>query len=90
MNRLEDSLLAFIRKEFLYDRPDAPLDPDASLIESGVVDSLGILSLVAFLEDQHRVVVPASEVVFENFESIRAIRRMVERLPAERASPAGG
>jgi acyl carrier protein len=82
MTHLEDSLAVFIRKEFLYDRPDARVDPDSSLIESGVVDSLGILSLIGFLEDQHRIVVPATEVVFENFESIAAIRRMVERLPA--------
>jgi acyl carrier protein len=54
----------------------------SSVRSSGVVDSLGILSLIGFLEDQHRIVVPATEVVFENFESIAAIRRMVERLPA--------
>lgn len=82
MTHLEDSLVAFIRKEFLYDRPDARMDRDSSLIESGVVDSLGILSLIGFLEDEHRIVVPANEVVFENFESIAAIRRMVDRLAA--------
>ena len=81
MTPLEQNLIGYIRKEFLYDRPDLVLEPESSLIESGVVDSLGIFSLVAWLEEHHGIVVPDTEVVFENFDSVGAIQRMVSRLP---------
>jgi acyl carrier protein len=81
MTPLEQNLIGYIRKEFLHDRPDLVLEPESSLIESGVVDSLGIFSLVAWLEEHQGVVVPATDVVFENFDSVAAIQRMVSRLP---------
>ena len=81
MTPLEQNLLGYIRKEFLYDRPDFPLESTTSLIEGGVVDSLGIFSLIGYLEESHGILVPATEVVFENFDSVAAIQQMVARLP---------
>jgi acyl carrier protein len=52
---------------------------DDSLIKSGIVDSLGILRLVAFIEENFSVVVEDTEVVPENFESINAMSSLVQR-----------
>lgn len=62
----------FIRKNFLFDDQTTLLD-DQSLLGSGVVDSTGILELIAFLEETCRVKFEDSELVADNFDSIDKI-----------------
>jgi acyl carrier protein len=50
-----------------------------SLLEAGIVDSLGVLSLVAFIEEQYSVQVSEDEMVPENFDSIEAMAAFVMR-----------
>jgi acyl carrier protein len=52
---------------------------DQSLVESGVIDSLGIFRLVAFLEESFRVRIGDEEIVGENFESIVSIEQFVQK-----------
>lgn len=74
-----EALEQFITSEFLYDRQDVELDEELSLIESGVIDSLGIFQLVEFIEDQYGVDVKPQDVVVDNFETIRAINSLIDR-----------
>jgi len=53
------------------------LDDDDDLIDSGVVDSLGIFQLVAFLEESFGIAIGDEEITPENFGSITAIERLV-------------
>lgn len=53
------------------------VDRDEPLISSGIVDSVGLLRLVAFLEKKLGVVIEDEEVVAENFESVAVIARFV-------------
>ena len=62
---------------------DVSLSWDDSLIASGIVDSLGILRLVAFIEENFSVVVDDTEVVPENFETINAMSSLVQRKRSE-------
>jgi acyl carrier protein len=48
-----------------------------SLVESGVIDSLGIFRLVSFLEENCKVRISDEEIVGENFETIDAIDNFV-------------
>lgn len=56
---------------------DAPA-PDFPIIEAGLVDSLGIFKLVAFIEEQFQVNVEPDEILFENFATINAITRLIQ------------
>lgn len=76
-NNLERDLKDFIRKEFLFDRPDTDLSNDLSLIESGIIDSLGIFTLISHLEDAFGVQIQPEDVVIENFETIDSIKKMI-------------
>ena len=53
------------------------LDDDEDLIDSGVVDSLGIFQLVAFLEERFGVAVADTEITPDNFGTIARIERLV-------------
>ena len=55
------------------------LDWDEDLLDSGIVDSLSIVQLVGFIENTFCIKVKASEIVPENFCSIAAIARFVEK-----------
>lgn len=46
-----------------------------SLLESGIVDSLGILEIVAFLEKEFGITISDEELVPENFESIESLAK---------------
>jgi acyl carrier protein len=50
---------------------------DDDLIDSGVIDSLGIFQLVAFLEETFRITIGDEEITPENFGSVTAIERLV-------------
>jgi acyl carrier protein len=69
----------FIVENFLFgDTSSAPAD-DASLIENDVIDSTGVLELVAFVEDQFAVTVADADIVPANLDSIARISAFIER-----------
>lgn len=62
----------FIRKNFVFDEKRV-VEADESLLGSGIVDSTGILELIAFLEQTYQVDFKDSELVADNFDSIKKI-----------------
>jgi acyl carrier protein len=69
----------YIAQEIMRGR-NHPLNPTDDLLAVGILDSLGILQLVAFIEEKFGVKVPDEDVVYENFHSISAISSYVENL----------
>ncbi|WP_447942445.1 acyl carrier protein, partial [Microbacterium aurum] len=62
----------------LGDRARMPA-PTESLIESGVIDSTGVLELIEFLEDEFGITVEDSETVPENLDTIERVVAFVAR-----------
>ena len=74
---IENRLRSFIVDELQWNgRPDELTD-DYQLIQRGVVDSLGIFSMVSFVESEYGIEVQDEELVPENFGSIAGIARLV-------------
>ena len=69
----------FLIEDVFYDQDLASLGPDDSLLARGLLDSLSILKIVTFCEEQFGVTIPDAEVLPEHFDSIRAIARLVEK-----------
>jgi len=69
---------AFVLENFLYMRPDFQLSDDDRLLEKGVVDSMGIAELIAFIEDEFGVHAAETEISEANFGSLGAIGAFVE------------
>jgi acyl carrier protein len=67
----------FIRREFLFGREDVALSDEQPLIQDGVVDSVGVLQLVGFLERQFDVSIQPDDLVLKNFASISAMADLV-------------
>lgn len=67
----------FIRRELLYD-PNAALDDD-TVIFPDLVDSLGIMEVVDFLEDHFQVTIDDDELLADNFATLSAMAALVAR-----------
>jgi len=73
-----DNIRNFITDEILHGSMDRPLDDHDPLIESGIIDSMGIMTLLAFVEEQFSIEIPGDDLIPENFASITAITALVE------------
>ncbi len=76
---LSRRIRAFIEENFLFREDDTGLGDDESLLEAGLIDSTGILELVAFLETEFGIRMADAEIVPENLDSIRSIAGYVAR-----------
>lgn len=70
---VEGELLKFVASELLRDPPAVPLQAEDDLLGSGLVDSLGVVRIVTFLEKQYGVTVPPEDVRIEHFLTVRQI-----------------
>ena len=76
----------FIVDEFMPDVSPDELESDFDLLTGGVVDSLGLLKVVAWLETEFDVTVDDSELGPESFRTVAAINEFVEQQSAGTAN----
>jgi len=82
-----ESVRAFITENF-YIADKAALSDDASLLDKGIIDSTGVLEVVAFIEGAFGIQVDDAEILPENLDTIGSIVRYVERKRARMSSAA--
>lgn len=63
--------------------PEIDFSAEESLIDDGILDSLDIVSLVAAIDTEFGITVPAEEIVPENFNSAEALWALIEKLDEE-------
>jgi acyl carrier protein len=76
-NEITRQVRQFIDENFLFGEDGAALADDTSLLDAGLVDSTGILELVAFIESDFGIQIADAEIVPENLDSISAIATYV-------------
>ncbi len=76
---IERLVRSFVRENFILDAAHAEFPSDQSLTQSGVMDSMGVLELVAFLEERFSFSIPDQDTLPENLDSIDAIVGYVGR-----------
>ena len=67
----------FVIENFLFGE-SGDFSEDTSFIDSGIIDSTGILELVAFLEETYDLNIEDDELLPENFNSLNEISRFLE------------
>jgi acyl carrier protein len=77
MNDIASALREFIRENFLFGQ-DTALSDDDSFLGLGIIDSTGVLELVAFLEKRLDIRVADDDLVPENLDSINNLVRFIE------------
>ena len=76
---------SFIIENFLLGN-DSGFDNTESLLESGVIDSTGIMHVISFLEERFGITIDDDDLVADNLESVARIASFVERKQALRSA----
>ncbi len=77
MEAIEQELRRFVVDNFLFGQKDGFSDDD-SFLDNGIIDSTGVLELVAFLEERYRIGIDDEDLVPENLDSINNLVRFIE------------
>jgi acyl carrier protein len=72
------SIKTFIRTELIYD-DEKDFDENTNLIERGIVDSMSLVRLISFLEENYNIQVQDEDIVPENFSSLTKIASFLGR-----------
>ncbi len=83
MRDVGEEIKRFILTEIAAELNLGRLEDNEPLIESGIIDSLGVLKIMAFLEESFGLDLASDQVKLENFKDIDTIRNLVERQNAK-------
>jgi len=62
-------LIEMIRSEVSLE-PDEPIEPDTDLLLTGLVDSLGVVVIVQWMEQELGLTIPPADVILDNFQTV--------------------
>lgn len=76
---MRNEIRKFILENFMFGAQEASLQDDDSFLEKSIIDSTGILELVAFLEEKYNVTVADEELVPENLDSVTKLLNFLSK-----------
>ena len=76
---IKEQLKDYIARNLLFSDNGFKYDDDDSFLEEGIVDSIGVLELVAFVDESFGVEVEDHEVTPDNFDSVNKLTAYVQR-----------
>ena len=68
---MKEKITAYIKDNLL--ESDIEITEEDDLLNTGLVDSIGVIKLIAYIQEEFGIVVPPEEMVIENFISVSAI-----------------
>ena len=74
---IKSTVKTFILSEYLPGEDPTALTDTTPLITTGILDSIAVLKIVTFLENQFRITIEPHEAVVENLNTLSAIERFV-------------
>lgn len=78
MQKIQQELRQFVVDNFLFGQGSGDLRDDDSFLDKGIIDSTGVLELVAFLEERFHIRIEDRELVPDNLDSINNLVTFVE------------
>jgi acyl carrier protein len=79
MNELSAKIKEFIMTEVNPELGLSHLDDTEPLMESGIIDSLGVLKIMSFLDETFGIDLSSEEIRLENFRDVRTICEVVTK-----------
>jgi acyl carrier protein len=75
---LNGELRQFVIDNFMFGKPDKRFADDDSFLELGIIDSTGVMELVAFLEERYAIKLQDWDLIPDNLDSVNRLARFVE------------
>jgi acyl carrier protein len=76
VSEVSDKIRGFIKDELLFETPGMELTDDTLLLE-GIIDSLGLMQLVAYLEEEFGTEIGDADITADHFRTISDIEKLV-------------
>jgi len=88
---IEQQVRQFVAQNLLFSEDGYPFDDDASFLQEGIIDSLGVMELVAFAEKAFQIKVEPNDVIPDHFDSVSRLANYIRRktTPLVSAVPQG-
>lgn len=77
--QIVDRTRAWVRENFLYAHPHGTLGDEDPMLGNGVIDSVGVIELVGFLQEAFGLDIPDEDITERNLGSLSAVGRYVYR-----------
>lgn len=77
--KIKDLIRQFIATELAVGGSSVSISDNDQLLEQGIIDSFGIMTLLSFLEEKFSVQIDGDDLTPENFSSIGTISALVDR-----------
>lgn len=77
VEQITQSIRKFLFENYLFGCNENELNNDTSFLEFGVLDSMGIIELIAFIENEFGIKIAYSEILPENLDSVNCVSRLV-------------
>ena len=77
--RIEDQIKDYIARNLLFSDNGFPYDDNISFLDEGIVDSVGVMELVSFVEEDFGVKVDDLDITPDNFDSVNKIAAYIRR-----------
>ena len=77
LEQVTQRIRAFIFDNYLFGYSENEFSDDASFLDYGVMDSLGIMELITFIEKEFSIDVADSEIVPDNLDSVSRVSRFI-------------
>jgi acyl carrier protein len=76
---IETQIKEYIARNLLFSDNGFPYPDDASFLEEGIVDSVGVMELVAFVEEKFDLKIEDTDVTPDNFDSVNKLAAFIRR-----------
>ena len=76
---MEQQIIDYIKNEFHASTPSLDIEPDDDLLSAGLVDSMGMMRLIQYIEEQFAIKVAAQDMTIENFITVEAMAKYVAK-----------
>ena len=80
MASIKDTVLQYVKNEYLETDDDREITYDTPLISGGIVDSFSMVSLKVFLETKYNIQIPDAKASPEAFDSVNNIVNLLKEL----------
>ncbi len=75
---VREEIRSYVLDNYLFTDDQSKLEDDNSFLETGILDSNGVMEIIFFLEDEYGVAISQEEMIPENLDSVSRIVKFVE------------
>ena len=76
---MTEILINYIKNELARDHDDVVINDDDDLLGSGLIDSLGMMKFIGFIEETFETKIPPEDLIIENFMTVSCISSYLEK-----------